>query len=118
MFPRLLATAFALGVAGSAGAQTAMFAGTIYRVSAGHRLPATEVVLPDLKRGVTSNYLGEFKLDRLPPGRHALIIRHVGFAPLLDTLVLAAGARIDTDFVLTEQPVALDSVRVVAKEKT
>jgi len=41
-------------------------------------------------------------------------VRHVGFAPLYDTITVADGARIEREFMLSEQATQLDSVRVTA----
>lgn len=94
-----------------------MLTGTVMRDSAGHQLAAAEVVMPDLNRRVTANWAGEFKIGQLPAGRHAIVIRHVGFAPLTDTLEITDGAKIDREFVLTEAPTKLDEVQVSAPEK-
>jgi len=103
--------------ASAAAAQNAMISGTVMRDSAGHPLAAAEVVLPDLNRRVTANWAGEFKISQLPAGRYAIVVRHVGFAPLADTVELADGARIDREFVLIEAPTKLDEVQVKAPAK-
>lgn len=98
-------------------AQTAMLTGSVMRDSAGHQLAAAEVLLPDLNRRVTANWAGEFKVGQLPAGRHAIVIRHVGFAPLMDTIDVADGAKLDREFILVEAPTKLDEVQVKAPEK-
>jgi hypothetical protein len=105
-------------VAGARGAaQSAMLTGTVFRDSAGHQLAAAEVLLPDLNRRATANWAGEFRIVQIPAGRHAVVIRHVGFAPLVDTIEVANGANVDREFVLVEQPTRLDPVSVKAPEK-
>jgi hypothetical protein len=74
----LTSTSAALG-------QTASLFGTVVRDSLGHEVAGAEVMLPDLRRAVKANYRGEFKIGRLPAGRHALMIRQVGFAMRYDT---------------------------------
>ena len=101
----------------AAPAQTARIVGTVMRDSSGHALGAAEVALPDLKRSTSTNYLGEFRISGLPAGRHAILIRHVGFAALVDTITVADGARLDLEFTLREAPVQLDSMRITAPEK-
>jgi carboxypeptidase-like protein len=118
--PRLTALAALIGLgiaATSALAQTAVLVGTVMRDSLGHALTGAEVRLPSLGRGATVNYLGEFKFDRLPAGRHEIVIRRIGFVPLVDTIAVGDGAQIEREFVLTEQPTPLDSVRVTAPER-
>ena len=109
----LIAPALAAGSA----AQTGMISGTVYRDSAGHQLAAAEVLLPDLNRRVSANWAGEFKFVQLPAGRHVVVIRHVGFALLTDTIDVANGATIDREFILTEQPASLDTVTVKASPR-
>src|SRR5262249_30664802 len=87
------------------------------RDSSGHQLAAAEVVMPGLNRRATANWAGEFKLGQLPAGRHAIVIRHVGFAPLVDTVEFTDGAKVDREFVLTEVPTKLDEVQVKAPER-
>jgi hypothetical protein len=106
-----------LASASIARAQTAVLTGTVLRDSAGHQLAAAEVLLPDLNRRILANWAGEFKIVQLPAGRHAIVIRHVGFAPLIDTIEVAEGAKVDREFVLAEQPTQLDPVSVKAPEK-
>ena len=98
-------------------AQTGRLAGTVMRDSSGTALASAEVTLPDLKRSTTSNYRGEFSLSGLPAGRHAVVIRRLGFAPLIDTVAIQAGSTVDREFVLLETAVQLDSVRVAAPER-
>jgi hypothetical protein len=45
------------------------------------------------------------------------MIRHVGFAPLYDTIEVVAATRLDREFILMAQPQRLDSVRVEAAER-
>jgi hypothetical protein len=94
-----------------------MLTGTVTRDSAGHALAAAEVMLPDLKRSVVANYMGEFRLSALAAGRYEIIIRHVGFATYIDTLEIAAGAHVDREFVLRELATKLEEVRVSAPER-
>jgi hypothetical protein len=51
----------------------------------------------------------------VPVGRHAIVIRFVGFAPLLDTVEVKAGASEAREFILVPIPRELDSVRVVSE---
>jgi carboxypeptidase-like protein len=101
----------------SGAAQNAMVSGTVLRDSAGHPLAAAEISLPALNRRVTANWAGEFIMGKVPAGRYAIVIRHVGFAPLADTVDVAPGARVDRDYVLVEQAVPLEQVRVTAPER-
>lgn len=103
-----------VAAASTARAQTAVIGGTVVRDTLGHAVAGAEVALPGLDRRARTNFAGEFRFDRLPAGRHAIVIRHFGFAVFTDSVTVRDGQQVDADFVLTEQPVTLDSQRVVA----
>jgi hypothetical protein len=97
-------------------AQTATLLGLVMRDSLGHELSGAEVRIAGMPQSVLTNLRGGFRIDALPAGRHVLAIRHVGFRPLTDTIAVAAGQRLEREFVMTEQAQELDSVRVSAPE--
>ena len=109
----LAALAFPFGLC---SAQTATLFGLVMRDSSGHELGGAEVQLAGMPRAVLTNSRGGFRIDALPPGRYALAIRHVGFRPLTDTIEVVASQKLEREFVMTEQPQELDSVRVTAVE--
>lgn len=100
-----------------AGAQTSTLLGTVVRDSLGHAVGGAEVRFPDLNRRITSNYMGEFRIDGIPPGKHLVTIRSVGFSPLIDSIEATAGKSIDREFVLTPVAPLLDTVRTRAPER-
>ena len=51
-----------------------------------------ELRLPQLNRVATTNYLGEFGIGRIPPGRYAVTLRAVGFTPITDTVEIKANS--------------------------
>jgi hypothetical protein len=53
-------------------------------------------------------------MDDVPLGRHEIVIRHPGFAPLTDTVELAGTAITAREFVLRAIPRTLDTVPVVS----
>ena len=113
----LLVATVALGLPiDIAAAQTATLFGLVMRDSLGHELSGAEVHLTGMPRPVLTNMRGGFRIDALPPGRYTLAIRHVGFRPLTDSIEVAAGQRLEREFVMTEQAQELDSVRVSAPE--
>ncbi len=97
-------------------AQTATLFGLVMRDASGHELSGAEVQLAGMPRAVLTNARGGFRIDAVPAGRYPLTIRHVGFRPLTDTIEVAAGQRVEREFVMAEQPQELDSVRVTAAE--
>lgn len=122
MSPARACVVFGVGVlsalaAGSAEAQTGVLIGAVARDSGDHRLGGAEVSIASLKRVTTTNYMGEFRMDGLPPGQYLVSVRHVGFLAAIDTVDVKAGVQTLRDYVLVPAPVQLDSVRVSAPER-
>ena len=99
------------------GAQSAVLTGTVVRDSSGAPIADAEVSIPSLNRSTRTNYRGEFRLNALPAGALAVVVRLPGFAPLTDSITFADGARIDREFSLRAQPVTLDTVRTSTPER-
>jgi hypothetical protein len=105
-----------LAAPAAASAQKSMLIGVVRRDSAGGApVAGVQVELPKLKQRVRTNAEGGFRLE-LPPGRHAVVVRQLGFTPLSDTVELRVGEGIVREFVLMPQAAVLDSVRVTAPE--
>lgn len=98
-------------------AQNSNFAGTVARDSLRHMLGSVEVSFPDLERSASTNAGGQFRFEGLPSGRYVVTIRSLGFAPVTDTVALAAGATTTHDFVLLPAVLALDTVHSRAQAK-
>jgi len=107
----LAIAAVALATAASVGAQTGSLAGTVARDSSGHMIGGAEIRLPQVNRAATTNYLGEFGIAGIAPGRYAVTLRAVGFTPVTDTVEIKANAVTEREFVLAQVVVALDTVR-------
>jgi hypothetical protein len=112
-------TRFALVAMVVAGAQlhaqtTGSIGGTVLRDTLGHAIAGSEIFLPGLNRSARANASGDFRIDGVPPGKQAIIVRHVGFDPLIDSVLVTAGQVFEADFILSERVVTLDSQRVEA----
>jgi hypothetical protein len=88
--------------------------GVVVRDSAGTGVGGAEVRLSGVQQSVTTNYLGEFRFTGVGQGRYELTIRRIGFRPYSDTVDFPAAGRVAREFMLVEQAVPLDSVRVNA----
>lgn len=98
-----------------AGGQSAVFAGAVVRDTLSHGLSGALVSIPMLKRSDTSDASGEFKMAGLPSGRFAVLIRRIGFRPMVDTVLLISGASVEREYVMDASAVELDSVKVSGK---
>jgi hypothetical protein len=116
----LISTALFCGVVHGIHAQSpATLIGIVMRDSAGTRVGGAEVRLSAVREPVKTNYLGEFRINAVPQGKYELTIRRLGFLSYRDSVEIPASGRVEREFILAEQPVALDSVRIgsVAERK-
>ena len=97
-------------------AQKGGYTGTVYRDSLDHPLAGTMIVVHGVNITVVSDDRGDFRVPQLPAGRYAITLRHVGFAPLTDTLTIASDGVVDRAYEMSAEPVALAPVNV--REKT
>lgn len=109
-----LCIAVSSAAAQSTTVATATFAGIVTRDSAGNVVSRAAVQLPELNRKLSTNSEGEFEFTNVPPGRHAITVRAIGFEVLIDTIELSPGQRLDADIVLTPTPVTLEAVQTTA----
>jgi hypothetical protein len=92
-------------------------AGIVERDTLGHVIAHAEVDLPALNRATITNAEGSFEFADVPAGRHALVVRAIGFQLLVDTIVVAADARVDAEIILTATPVSLPTVQANASKR-
>ncbi|MGH7637237.1 MAG: carboxypeptidase regulatory-like domain-containing protein [Gemmatimonadaceae bacterium] len=72
-----------------------------------------EVLLPDLQRSEMSAADGSFRMGNIPPGRHRVTVRKVGFAAVDTAFVFSERDTVRRHFVLARAAV-LDTVRARA----
>ncbi len=83
-------------------AQTpSLFKGNVLADGSEKPIPGAEISLPQLKRTVLADSLGAFRVTGIPAGRHQLVVRHVGFTPIITLIDFAAGDSVDTDLLLS-----------------
>src|SRR5690242_8624934 len=106
----LMGAALTMCFGGIAGAQTSRITGTVTRDSLDNRLAGAEVSIPSVNRSTKTNYLGEFRLDRLAAGTYTVTIKQVGFESLTDTITVGENGAIDRWFEMRPSSVALAPV--------
>jgi hypothetical protein len=87
------------------------FTGRVLRASDGTPVVDAEVALLPIDERVRTDSAGRFQLLGLSAGRQLVEIRRIGFGAIRDTVTLKARAQATRDFSLTQQAVALDTVR-------
>ena len=91
-----------------AEAQSAVFAGAVVRDTLSHGISGATISIPALKRTDTSDAAGEFKFSGLPSGRYAILIRRIGFKPMVDTVILVNGTSVEREYLMDVNVAQLD----------
>ena len=68
-------------------------------------VPAVQVFVTALQRGAQTDATGRFRLDSLPPGRHLVETRRIGFKSRRDSVTVAGGAGVLLEIALRPAPV-------------
>jgi hypothetical protein len=75
-----------------------------------HGVPGADVSIPALKLSAQANFVGEFRLRGVAPGRYLVIASGAGLRSVGDTVTITGGGTAYHDFVLATKAVVLDSV--------
>ena len=92
---------------------TASLTGSVLTDTAGTPLNNAEVTITDLRRSVTTDRRGRFRLSEIPSGEHLVSIRHVGYAPFITAMVFEPNRAVEQRILLNRAP-TLASVSVIA----
>lgn len=84
--------------------QNAAFTGRVFAASQDRAIADAEVFLPDVGEGALTDSTGTFTIARIPSGRHAVVVRRIGFLPLDTILAFVAGE-------ITDRSIYLHSVQ-------
>ncbi|HEY4218910.1 MAG TPA: carboxypeptidase regulatory-like domain-containing protein [Gemmatimonadaceae bacterium] len=95
-------------------AQSGSFAGSVLQDTLGHGVARAEVQMPDAHLTTATDARGNFAFSNVSPGRHAIVVRAIGFELLVDTIDVASGQRLEADIVLHVAPVNLATVKTTA----
>ena len=91
--------------------------GFIKDASDGESLPNTTIALPELKMGTLSNASGYYAITGLPPGRHVVVISHIGYRTQLDTLDLIADQALRWNIDLSVESIRLQEETVIIADR-
>lgn len=92
----------------------AMLHGFVLADPADKPVPGADVfIAPD--HSARTNDAGEFRIVGIPPGKHVVVVRHLGSAPITVSLDLAVGDTVVREFDLAPALPALDTVSVRAQ---
>ena len=90
--------------------------GIVREAGSGTPIPDVEVIL-DSGPSTRSAASGEFFIAGIAPGSHVVIVRRIGFTPLLDSIRVAGADTIRSVYRLTESAIALAPVVITAAER-
>ena len=97
-------------------AQTAQFQGTVLADAPGEKpLANAEIVFTKLNRSVRSDSLGNFLLDDIPLGKHAIVIRRVGYESINTEITLTTSKPPGVDLMLKPITTKLATVETKAE---
>jgi hypothetical protein len=94
---------------------TASFVGTVVTdTSAPRPLDGVEVAIPSIAKSLRTDARGQFRLFGIPPGRHAVVIRKIGYGTAVDSISFVANDMVRRQVVLTAMT-TLDPVVVMSE---
>jgi TonB-dependent starch-binding outer membrane protein SusC len=109
------ALAFILLPSASSAAQTlAVVRGRVLTDSAEHPIADAIVSIAEGRYRAVSDSLGRYRIPAIAPGQYSVLVRRLGFAPVLAALTVTPGDSIDADFLLAPAVQDLPSVNVTA----
>lgn len=113
-FTRLVVCALIASLLGSASliAQTASFGGTVLIDPTEKPLANAEIVFTALNRSARSDSAGNFLFSGLPYGKHAVVVRLVGYESINTDVTLTNGKPVEVDLLLKPTTQKLANVEV------
>lgn len=111
-FVALLLAVMLICLTNRAHGQGSVFAGKVLVDSLLTPLAGAEIMIDKLGRFQRSNERGEFRFTGIPAGEYTVLVRLAGFAPRLDTIVVADAGDATREYRLAEIRVTLPEVPV------
>lgn len=112
---------FAVSVGATSGlltqpcfAQTSVFAGVVIIDQRELPLANAEIQLPALRMTTRSDSSGRFKIEKIPAGKHSIVVRLIGFEQISTEVEFKAGSTVDVDLVMRPAATTLSAVDVRA----
>jgi len=95
-------------------AQTASFGGSVLIDPTEKPLPNAEIVFANLNRSARSDSLGNFLFTGLPFGKHAVVVKMVGYESINTEVTLTGGRPVEVDLLLKPTAQKLAKIDVKA----
>jgi hypothetical protein len=99
-------------------AQAGTISGTVTESTTGDPLPGANVVVEGTTFGAAADAYGDFIIANVPAGSYTITASVIGYAPISETVSLAAGATATLDFALEPTAIALSGLEILASRAT
>lgn len=101
-----------LGATSRVAAQetTGILQGTVTDAGTRRPIPSAQVYLSGTQIGAVTNAAGQYRIMNVSPGRREVRVRMIGYAPVAQVVVVAAGQPATADFALRQSAIELSAV--------
>src|SRR5919112_2574237 len=96
----LLVTVISAGTAAAQAGQTGSVAGRVVAAEVDSALAGALVSIEGFQISRQTDAAGNFRFTEVTPGKHVILARRIGYAPLRRTIRVRAGAETTVDLVL------------------
>ena len=93
-------------------AQTGVIKGNIAD-EAGIYVPGAAVMIPEINKGTTTDFDGNFTLVEIPEGAYTLVVKYLGYKDLNKEVSVTANQTLDIDLVLNSSTTTLETVQLL-----
>ena len=95
-------------------AQTGVIKGNIAD-EAGIYVPGAAVMIPEINKGTTTDFDGNFTLVEIPEGAYTLVVKYLGYKDLNKEVSVTANQTLDIDLVLNSSTTTLETVQLLGE---
>lgn len=117
LFSKLLTLFAGILFTGFSVAQNGNIKGFVYDKETGEACSFANVFIENTSFGAATDVNGYFNINKVPPGRHHLIISYVGYDTLRTEIVMKEGGLISDNYYLTPSSVILEETVVSAEQR-
>lgn len=96
-------------------AREGLIAGRVLHARTGAPVAGASVRIRDIGIGTLADSLGRYRLADVPPGRHTLVARRLGFAANEVTVRVPVGGTVNRDIPLGQSPLQMEELQVTAE---
>ena len=76
-------------------------------------VPGAAVLIPELNKGTTTDFDGNFTLVEIPEGTYTLVVKYMGYEDLNEEVKVVANQTLDVDLILNSSTTTLETVQLL-----